>query len=50
MLEVAAMISVPGAATSRAAAAMVSVMEAVVLGLTTRMAVMAGPGAGPAAG
>ncbi len=37
MAEVAAMISVPGAATVRAAAAMVSVIDRVVLGLTRWM-------------
>ena len=35
------MISVPGAATARAAAAMVSVIDAVVFGLTIRIFVMA---------
>jgi hypothetical protein len=40
MAEVTATISVPAAATARAAAAMVSVMDAVVLGLTIRIFVM----------
>ena len=41
MADVTATISVPAAATARAAVAMVSVMEAVVLGLTIRIFVMA---------
>jgi hypothetical protein len=41
MVEVTATISVPAAATTRAAVAMVSVIEAVVLGLTIRILVMA---------
>ncbi len=41
MAEVTAMISVPAAATARAAAAMVSVIEVVVLGLMIRIFVMA---------
>ena len=37
MADVTAAISVPGAAAARAAAAMVSVIDAVVLGLTMRI-------------
>jgi hypothetical protein len=46
MEEVSGTISVVGAATSRAAAAMVAVMLAVVLGLMTAMRFMPAPAGG----